>query len=533
MRETGSVEVDRRLGLATLGVALVAVLFAFSFQGSRGIWDPDEGFYSNVAVGMLESGDWLVPRLNGEPFLDKPPLLYWTMAGAMRLFGVNEWAARAPHALWFAATALILGALAARWWGRRAGMITVGVYAGSLAPFVAGNIVTPDTPLAFASALAYYLYWRLEEVSRLGPRLGWGALLGGSLGLGFLAKGPAILVLAAPLALHALVRRRSVVRLVEPGFGAAATLAALVALPWYVLVATRLPGGLAYMFDSQVVGRLVTAEFARNAGLFGGVKVYLPTLLFGALPWSVLWVFRLRRSGSLFSRRVWTRLYRRRTALLILLWFFVPLAVFVVASSRLPLYVLPLFAPIALVTARRLSLARSSLAVVSNRRGWLAAAVVWVVLLVALKAFGGVIDNHNDARAISAALQRQGVPSTQLLVTVDNKHNGLAFYGYPRLEMVTTEDDAYPFFAITEAWNEEIREITSGEARPMLLVNPRQVTDLVRALRENQIPASSSPLSGSLWLVQRGDNQNRDGALSEGLVQEGVARQRSGGVTGS
>src|SRR5262245_28461078 len=60
-------------------LVLLAALLAFSFQGSRGIWEPDEGFYVNAALGMVRTGDWIVPTLNGAPFLDKPPLHYWGM----------------------------------------------------------------------------------------------------------------------------------------------------------------------------------------------------------------------------------------------------------------------------------------------------------------------------------------------------------------------------------------------------------------------------------------------------------------------
>ena len=65
------------------------VSMAFAFQGTRGIWEPDEGRYTVAGLNMLESGDWLVPTLDGEhPHLTKPPITYWAIAASV---GRNKW----------------------------------------------------------------------------------------------------------------------------------------------------------------------------------------------------------------------------------------------------------------------------------------------------------------------------------------------------------------------------------------------------------------------------------------------------------
>ena len=80
-------------------VATLLLVLAFAFQGSRGLWDPDEGRYSAVALQMLESGDWLVPRLSDhQEHLTKPPLYYWAVATSIAAFGANEWSVRLPNA---------------------------------------------------------------------------------------------------------------------------------------------------------------------------------------------------------------------------------------------------------------------------------------------------------------------------------------------------------------------------------------------------------------------------------------------------
>jgi len=77
-------------------VALLIVV-AFAFQGTRGIWEPDEGRYTAGGLNMVDSGDWLVPTLDGEhAHLTKPPMTYWAIASSVALLGRNEWAVRLP-----------------------------------------------------------------------------------------------------------------------------------------------------------------------------------------------------------------------------------------------------------------------------------------------------------------------------------------------------------------------------------------------------------------------------------------------------
>jgi len=107
----------RVVGVATnlLLTCALGALLAFSFLGSRGIWDPDEGRYSNVALTMLDTGDWLTPRRNSTiGHWTKPPGTYWLVAGSVALFGETPWAARLPIALSYLACMLLAGLCADR-----------------------------------------------------------------------------------------------------------------------------------------------------------------------------------------------------------------------------------------------------------------------------------------------------------------------------------------------------------------------------------------------------------------------------------
>ena len=137
--------------IAAVGLVLA---YALAFQGSRGIWEPDEGRYTDIATQILRSGDFVTPAFNDEvPHFAKPPLVYWVIAGSVSVVGWNEWGARLPNALAFAVTVLAIGALGRRMLPVRPWLPAV-VYATFLLPYVAANAVTTDTLLTMWETLA-------------------------------------------------------------------------------------------------------------------------------------------------------------------------------------------------------------------------------------------------------------------------------------------------------------------------------------------------------------------------------------------
>jgi len=96
--------------LSTIGVLATAMVLYFSALGSYPLLDPDEGRYAEIPREMLESGDFITPRLNYVEYFEKPPLFYWLTAGSMALFGQKEWAVRlVPAVAGFLTLLLIMG----------------------------------------------------------------------------------------------------------------------------------------------------------------------------------------------------------------------------------------------------------------------------------------------------------------------------------------------------------------------------------------------------------------------------------------
>lgn len=388
-------------------VALFALVAAFALLGARALWDHDEGRYTNVALQMLASGDWLsLARTDAVGHWSKPPLTYWAIAASLGTFGLHEAAARLPMALaYLLCTALVFRVARHLAPGREA--FAAFAFAAMLLPSGASQLITTDMLLAAFETLAMAAFVQLRFGD--GGR-GAQALLGLGFALAFLTKGPpALLPWGAMLAFDALQRDRRGPSAVGP---VVLAVFLAVAMPWYVAVVQRHPGLLDYFLGREVVMRLATDEFDRNGGALGWLVVYAPTLLLGTLPFTGT---LLRRLPALAPRwRDWRTpagCEADRAGLLLALWIALPLLVFCVAQSRMPLYLLPLFAPIALVVARL----RSDAAL--PRARWL---VAWVALLLGLKLASAAWSTHKDGSEWAHAITARAPGPVPEVVFVDD-----------------------------------------------------------------------------------------------------------------
>src|SRR4051794_14284828 len=190
-------------------VAVCAGVFFLAFLGWIELWGKRERRAGAEALDRVENHHWLVAEIQGRPRLEKPPLPRWTIALLLSLTGQREeWLVRLPGALAGLATAALVYALGSRMGGRKLALVstlvlcTMGLFIVELRQ--AGN----DGPLAFFTTLSLYAAWRnlndrkrrweghaeLAHGRAAGDRF-WALLLHGALGLGFLCKGPIILVL--------------------------------------------------------------------------------------------------------------------------------------------------------------------------------------------------------------------------------------------------------------------------------------------------------------------------------------------------
>jgi 4-amino-4-deoxy-L-arabinose transferase len=209
---------------------------------------------------------------------------------------------------------------------------------------------TTDSLLALWEALAVLgilICWQAGDIARRR----WGAVLGWlAVGLGFLTKGPPAVLPIAALTAFALRRRRPdwLRGLTWPP---AVALGLIVGGWWYALAAMRLPNVMHYFVAHELAGRLLSGAYDRHGQWYGFAVAYGPVLLLGALPWLAVVPFALpcSRSPPIDARGEPLGLLGS--------WLLLPLAVLCLSRSRLPLYVLPCFAPLSLLLARTLGAA--------------------------------------------------------------------------------------------------------------------------------------------------------------------------------
>jgi 4-amino-4-deoxy-L-arabinose transferase-like glycosyltransferase len=300
--------------------------------------EPDEGRYAEIPREMIERGDWLVPHLQGQPYLDKPPLVYWLVMLSYRVCGEHDWSARLVPALAVHGCVLLTYCFGRRLLRERAALW--GALLLALAPgFTSmGHLLLLDGVLALWATLALFAAFEALRGARL--RWGWWLLSASACGLGVLTKGPvALLLLAPPLILQRwLAGRRFPLRWRDvAAFGGGVL---TVALPWYVALCVRIPGFAHYFLWEHNVQRFLM-PFAHEEGVW----YYGPILLGGLLPGTLLLVpfvrFLLASSPAGLRRRT------PELGFLLLSggWcvFF-----FSLSTCKLPTYILPAYPPLCL-----------------------------------------------------------------------------------------------------------------------------------------------------------------------------------------
>ena len=361
---------------AALLFAAFAVLFLVRL-GTPGLIDYDEAAYAQAAHEMLLRGDWLSPSLNGEPFFEKPPLLYWGQIVGYQAFGVGAFGARLGNALAALATLAALYGFSRRPLGERVAWLGALVLGSCLAFVSLARVALTDVWLLLCMTLAIGCFHRAVEAANDERRSGsrWFVGFCACAGLAMLAKGAIGVLLPAAAALLQLASLRRLALLLRPAWwlpGAAALLG--IGLSWYLLLGATRPDGFHFMtelFLEHHVARFASAK----EGHRGPLLYYLPVLAIALVPWSAFVPIALARPIDAASERGrWLRLLGLLSA--------VTLLFFSAAATKLPHYAVPALPGLALLIADRL--AGASAPPARRALAWSVAATV--ALLVTLAA---------------------------------------------------------------------------------------------------------------------------------------------------
>jgi Dolichyl-phosphate-mannose-protein mannosyltransferase len=300
--------------------------------------DPDEGLYATIAHEMVTRGDWVIPHVNGLPYLEKPPLYFWLTALTFQLFGPSEWATR----LWSAISAL--GSVLLTWRiGRRLYGAAAGLLAGVVVATVVGNALyvrRASTDQLFVFCLTLAMYGFLRDAERPDRGRARFLLFYAGAALGVLAKGfigvvfPVLIVGLGLVAVRRLGwRELNVVR--------GSALFAVLAVPWHALVAWRSPVLFNfYVVDNHLLRFLDARRYVED-DVPSSTLAFLVASFIWAFPWSV---FALaRREPDRSARANWRPV--------IVIWLAVIVGLFALSRFKHEYYALPAFPALAVLVA--------------------------------------------------------------------------------------------------------------------------------------------------------------------------------------
>jgi 4-amino-4-deoxy-L-arabinose transferase-like glycosyltransferase len=340
-------EILNRPGALVL-IAMVAISAFFLFDlGGRWIASPDEGRYIEIPREMAETGDYVLPRLNGILYFEKPPLFYWMEASAIKAFGFSEWSMRLWPALLGLFGCLMTYGVGRRFYGRDAGLIASGILATSLLYYGLARFVIIDMAVSILMSAALFAFLLSAEEEDERKAIWWARGGHAAAALAVLAKGLIGLVLPGLVGLVwiALIGRWSFVRRAFAPTGIAVFL--IIVVPWHVLAAMRNHDFLWFYFVHEQFLRYTTTIHRRG----GSIAYFIPVLAAGFLPWTGYLWNGLKEALP----KSWAARGERPVDLFLFVWAVVIFCFFSVSDSKLPPYILPIFPPLALLAGRAIA----------------------------------------------------------------------------------------------------------------------------------------------------------------------------------
>jgi len=289
--------------LHVLVVLFAAAVYIGCVLSPPSLMDDVDAVQAQIARNMLTSGDWVTAHIDGVPYMEKAPFVYWSIAAFYKVFGVHDWIARLPIAVSAIGLAWLTAAFGMWAFGRRAGFYAGLCIATCVGLFLFTRILIPDVMLTFVICLALWAFLRTLDDEEKHPRV-WSLVLAACLGVGLLVKSliGALFPIAAGLIYLAVTRQlfsRPVWKRLHPFTGA--LLAFAIAAPWHILATFRNPpyfaftlhsgpgeyhGFLWFYFINEQLLRFLNLRYPRDYNTVPRLYFWLLHLVW-LFPWSV------------------------------------------------------------------------------------------------------------------------------------------------------------------------------------------------------------------------------------------------------
>lgn len=321
-------------------LAFSTFIFAFGL-GNMALTDPDESFYAETAREMLQENEWVTPMIFGKPQFEKPILYYWLIAISYKLFGINEFAARFPSAVF-----AVLGIVGIFYLGRLlfsslCGFLSALITATNVQYIVFGRACVTDVVLS-----VFLLYAFLFALMGWADKTkGYFFLSAIMVGLGVLTKGPIALFIFAAVIFLYLIFGKQFGKLKEVPITLSILAMLAVVLPWYIMV-YKANGSV---FINEFFGFQNLTRFTHPEHRIGDTPFfYIPVILGGFAPWSIFLPFAAWRFFKKDKKESKVEAYKVFFAA----WFLVVFLFFSISRTKLVTYIFPLFPVLSIMVGR-------------------------------------------------------------------------------------------------------------------------------------------------------------------------------------
>ena len=342
--------------ILVVSVLVLICGYLFFFQSGRlALTDPDETFYAQTAKEMLARGEWTTPYLYGKPQFEKPILFYWLVEASFKMFGVNEFAARFPSAVFGTIGVVAVYLLGGLLFSRRAGFFAALIMATSVEYIILSRACITDMVLNtfLVLSILFFFYGSIRAKGH------FYILSAAAIGFATLTKGPIAIFLFGAAVILYLLFTGDIKAIKRIPLWQAALVFIVVTAPWYLTI-YRLHGKdfMEMFFGFHNVTRFIVSEHKIGSQVYYNI----PIILGGFFPWSVFLPFGFWHIFKKIASRQspWPAANKgqdrpvaseKKNSIFILVWFSIIFLFFTASSTKLPTYIFPCFTSLAIIVA--------------------------------------------------------------------------------------------------------------------------------------------------------------------------------------